>query len=434
MGVALGVSLLAMATLSFNATRVAGWSVSDLLFMASGGVIAIKLLSSDERFLTPRRARRGSQLVLAGVVLMLSGATLSALGSWTPLESTMVVVRLAWSTLVWFWILRSVCRDRQALFSMVNAVRVTVLVSAVLAVAGDNGILQVNSKDFGDGRQAAFTYHPGELMNFLIAGFFLVAVPVLVPTGGRHRPFATLGWAAGAVVVMLGIFATGSTSAVVALGAALLAVVAVVLYSGSSRVRRRRRTPLTGMLVIAGAVVGMFLLFTSDLPVAERLTGFADGTSNLDDSLASRSAANSEIINDFDDYLLVGIGPYVEEAVGPSNIVSNGKPHNHVHNMHLKMLYEAGLPAMIGLWIIVITVAHQACRLVVSTRGTDLYPVALGVLGGFVAANVSSMFGPTAFARHFWLSYALIGCVWAVRRLELADAREGRPRAVETVT
>lgn len=431
MGVALVVSLLAMATLSFNATRVGGWSVSDLLFMVSGGVIALKLLANDERFLTPRRGRRGSQLVLAGVVLMLTGATLSALGSWTPLESMMVVVRLGWSTLVWFWILRSVCRDRQALFSLVNAVRVTVLVSAVLAVAGDNGILQVNSKDFGDGRQAAFTYHPGELMNFLIAGFFLVAVPVLVPTGGRHRRLATVGWIAGVVVVTLGIFATGSTSAVVALGAAIVAVVAVVLYSGSARVHRRRRTPLTGMLVVAGAVAGVFLLFTSDLPVAERLTGFADGTSNLDDSLASRSAANSEIINDFDHYLLVGIGPFVEEAVGRGNIVSNGKPHNHVHNMHLKMLYEAGLPAMIGLWIIIVTMARQACRLVVSTRGTDLYPIALGIFGGFVAANVSSMFGPTAFARHFWLSFALIGCLWSVRRLELADAHGDRSRAVE---
>jgi O-Antigen ligase len=431
MGVALVVSLVAMATLSFNATRVAGWSVSDLLFMASGGVIALKLLTNDERFLTPRRGRRGSHLVLAGVVLMLTGATLSALGSWTPLASMMVVVRLGWSTLVWFWILRSVCRDRQALFSLVNAVRVTVLVSAVLAVAGDNGILQVNSKDFGDGRQAAFTYHPGELMNFLIAGFFLVAVPVLVPTSGPHRRLATIGWIAGVVVVTLGIFATGSTSAVVALGAAIVAVVAVVLYSGSARVRRRRRTPLTGMLVVAGAVAGVFLLFTSDLPVAERLTGFADGTSNLDDSLASRSAANREIINDFDHYLLVGIGPFVEDAVGRANIVSNGKPHNHVHNMHLKMLYEAGLPAMIGLWIIIVTVARQACRLVVSTRGTDLYPIALGIFGGFVAANVSSMFGPTAFARHFWLSFALIGCLWSVRRLELADAHGDRPRAVE---
>jgi O-Antigen ligase len=429
--VALVVSLVAMATLSFNATRVGGWSVSDLLFMASGGMIALKLLADDERFLTPRRGRRGSQLVLAGVVLMLTGATLSALGSWTPLASMMVVVRLGWSTLVWFWILRAVCRDRQALLSLVNAVRVTVLVSAVLAVAGDNGILQVNSKDFGDGRQAAFTYHPGELMNFLIVGFFLVAVPVLVPTGGPHRRLATVGWIAGVVVVTLGIFATGSTSAVVALGAATIAVVAVVLYSGSARVRRRRRTPLTGMLVVAGAVAGVFLLFTSDLPVAERLTGFADGTSNLDDSLAARSAANREIINDFDHYLLVGIGPFVEDAVGRANVVSNGKPHNQVHNMHLKMLYEAGLPAMIGLWIIIVTAARQACRLVVSTRGTDLYPIALGIFGGFVAANVSSMFGPTAFARHFWLSFALIGCLWSVRRLELADAHGDRSRAVE---
>ena len=419
-----------MATLSFNATRMAGFSVSDLLFLASAVAIVVKLLVRDERLLTPSDGRRGSQLVLAGAVLMLSGATLSSLGSWAPLASTMVVVRLAWSTMVWFWILRSVCRDRQALLSIVNAFRFTVIASAALAVAGDNG-LQVNPTEFDHGRQAAFTFHPGELMNFLIAGFFLVAVPVLVPTSGAHRRFATAGWVVAVAVVMLGVFATGSTSALLGLGAAVVALVAMVIYTGSSRVQHRRRGPLGGMVIVVAAVAGMFLLLNSDLPVTERLMGFSDGSSNLDNSLAARSEPNKEIMGNFDSYLLVGIGPYFAggavESIGTSTYVADGTLHNQVHNMHLKMLYEAGLPALIGLWIIILAVTRQAYRLVVSTRGTDLYPVVLGIFGGFVAANVSSMFGPTAYARHYWVSYALIGCLWTVRRLELARASSTVP-------
>src|SRR5690606_7091769 len=121
------------------------------------------------------------------------------------------------------------------------------------------------------GGRAALTFHPGGLMAVLTAGFVLIAVPVVVRSGGHRHRFATLGWVVGVVVMTLGIFATGSTSAIVALAAALVAVIAVVMYTG--RVRSgRRRNPVAGMLLFAGAVAGVVMLFTSDMPVTERLT------------------------------------------------------------------------------------------------------------------------------------------------------------------
>jgi len=432
-GLALALSLAGLATMSFNATRVAGWTLSDLLFLASGFVVIIKLLSSDERGLTPGPYRHGSRLLVAGTLIVLSGATVSGFGSWSPLASMMVVARLAWTTLIWFWILRSVCPDRHALFSLVNAVRVTILVSAVLGVLGATGILQVNSEDFGDGRQAAFTFHPGELMNFLIIGWFLMAVPVLVPSTRSHHRHARLGWMAAVAIVSWAIFTTGSTSSLVAIGVAVVVVAAVVLYTGPPRLGALASGPLVPMFILAGAMAGAFVLFTSDLPIVERLT---EDSSGLNDSVQARERANDAIFNNFDSYLLVGIGPFfvqgANDTLATSQFAADGGQHNGVHNMHLKMLYEAGLPALVGLWIVIFAAGRQALKLVSATRGTDLYPLSLALLGGFVAANTSSMFGPTVYARHYWLPYALIGCLWVVRRRELArhtvPAVPGPPR------
>jgi hypothetical protein len=104
--------------------------------------------------------------------------------------------------------------------------------------------------------------------------------------------------------------------------------------------------------------------------------------------------------------------------------------------MWLKTLYESGLISLVGLWIIIGATARQAYRLVLATRNTALYPVALACVGSLTCAVVSSQFGPTAYARHFWLPFALISGLWAVRRHELDDLRaaqlermpERRPR------
>lgn len=430
-GAALWASILATATLSFNMTRVAGVTVSDLLYVASAAIVIVKLIVDDHRFLTPRRYRASSQLVLAGIMLIVTGGTLSSLGSWTPLASMMVVVRMAWSTLIWFWILRSVCSGREALLTLVRAWRFTVLVSAIIALLGAYAGVRFNTQDFGDSRQPGLTFHPGELMNFLITGFFLFLVPVFVPSQRSTRRFATAWWCVGTAIVMLAIFTTGSTSGLLAIVVAIPVVLAAATYAGRSGLRRRT-TPLVPMLTVGAALLGLGVLLTSDLAIAERLTGYAEGgDSNLDESIASRTEVNEAILADFDRYLLLGAGPTFFGGAAESVVAEtagSSAEYGNIHNMYLKMLHESGLPALTGLWIIIVTVGRQALRLVVATRGTDLYPVSLMLLGAFMAANVSSMFGPVTYARHFWLPFALIGCLWVVRRRELHEAAAA-PRA-----
>jgi hypothetical protein len=424
-GIALWFAVLGMATLSFNVTRVADWTVSDLLFLASAGAIVFKLLIGDERGLAPKQSRRGSQLVLVGAMLMLTFGTLSAFASWNPLASMLVIARMAWSTLVWFWIMRAACADRSALSSLIGAYQVSVIISAIVAVLAENGVA-FTSTEFGD-RQPAFTYHPGELMNFLVSGFFFFLIPIFVPARGGWPQRATVWWSIAVVIVVLGIFATGSTSALIALGVATIVVAAVAILAGSAPTRRRR-SPGATLLFAAAIVAGAMALFASDAPIVERLNGYSEGS--LDDSLESRATANSKIIENLDRYLVVGIGPYFPGGAGDlatSQFGGGGEAHNGVHNMPLKMLYEYGLIAVVGLWIIILATLRQAYKLVISTKGSELYPVALALLGSLVAAVTSSMFGPTNYARHYWLPFALIGCLWALRRRELSErATSGR--------
>lgn len=425
-GAALGLAIAATATVSFNMTRVAGWTVSDLLFLASGAVVFVKLLNDDQRYLTPKRYRGGSQLAIGGVVLMVTGATLSSFGSWAPLASMMVVARLIWTSLIWFWILRSVCPDREALGELVKAWRFTILASSIIALLGQYAGVQFNPESFGHGRQAGLTFHPGELMNFLITGVFLFVVPVFVRSGESVRRAATLWWMAGSLIVVLAIFSTGSTSALVAIGAGVIVILATSIYAGRSGAQRRK-TPLMTMFIIGAFVIGFIALMNSDLAIAERLTSYGSSSGNLDDSIATRTSVNDAILSDFDKYLIMGEGPtFFGGAASSFAQQSPGNEYGNIHNMYLKLLYESGLPALVGLWVIIYAVGRQALRLAIVNRGTALYPMSLILLGGFVAVNVSSMFGPTAYARHFWLPFALIGCLWAVRRRELAEAAAAR--------
>jgi O-Antigen ligase len=417
-------------------TRVGGWTVSDLLFLLSGAAVLIQLLNQDERYLTPRRYRSGSQLAVAGLLLIVTGATLSSFGSWSPLSSMMVVARLIWTTLIWFWVLRSVCRDRDAFNALMWAWRCTILISSVIALLGEYVGIRFNTQDFGQGRQAGLTFHPGELMNFLIAGFFLFVIPVFVPGRPTTHRFSTGWWLAGTAVVMLAIFSTGSTSAILAVSAGVLVVIAVTLYSGRSGLGRRR-SPLVTLSVLALMAVSFMVLMSSDLAIAERLTSYGEGSGNLGASVDTRTETNEAILADFDKFLLVGVGPTffggaAESLVGGSG--GSGTEYGNIHNMHLKLLYESGLPALVGLWLIIYTVGRQAYRLVVVNRGTELYQSSLILLGTFVAVNVSAMFGPTAYARHFWLPFAMIGCLWSVRRRELDEAAATRQAAMPTTT
>lgn len=424
------LAVLGMFTISFNATRVGDYAVSDLLFVLAAFVICLKIILGQTRDLAPAASRRSPRLVMVGTLVLLTFGTLSSYFAPSPFTSMTVMARLAWVTIVWFWTLRAVCANRAGFFRLVNAWQVGLVISAIAAALGSAGIPMFETNN-NEGRQAAFTFHPGELMNFLIVGLQVaIAVAVVLPATTRSK--RTTRWSfIAAGMLSYALFATGSTSGLVATVFGLIGMIGVGVAARlqSNPARRTKkpkapgRSPLTVMFGAVVVLLGLVLLFNSGLPIRERLDKLRNGDAGLQSSVGSRERANDEILGDLDSYLIVGLGPNLQIG-DPNNpdlkeVNIQGDPQNGVHNMWLKMIYEEGLPSLIGLWLILAAVTRQSVRLVLSTRGTDLYPVAIGLFGGLIAANVSSMFGPTAFSRHFWLPIALIGCLWEVRRREV---------------
>ena len=424
------LGVLGMLTISFNATRLGGYAVSDLLFLLSAFIIWLKIIAKDTGDLAPAPGRRSTRLILIGTLIMLTSGTVSALLAPAPLTSMLVMARFAWVTILWFWTLRAITRTRADLQRLVGAWQLGLVLSAVAATLGSVGVPMFATTTSNQNRQDAFTFHPNELMNFLITGLSVaLAVAVMLPVQKRSR--RAFQWAViTAAVLSYGLFTTGATSGVVAMAGSVVAMVGVasvarLLARHRPRPRRRGRSPLTIMVGAAAVLVGVMVLWSADLPVTERLGQLGSGDGGINASVETRERANEDILGHLDHYLLTGVGPNLLSgtvAAGSTeetHINVHGDQHNGVHNMWLKMVYEEGIPALVGLWLILATAARQCYLLVLRTWGTDLHPLAVGLFGGLVAATISSMFSPTAFSRHYWLPIALIGVLWEVRRREL---------------
>jgi hypothetical protein len=409
------LAMLGNATIAFTTLRVGQVLLSDALFFLAAVTIVVKMLTGNDRDLAPASARRGSSLIIVGTLLLLVGGTLSSLRSWTPVESMTVVLRFAWITLVWFWLMRTVCRDREDLYRLLRAWKASALISAGAAVLGLMGIAFVS--DVNGDRQTALAGHPNHLGAHLTATFvlFLLAVPRPASSDSRR---ARWGWIIALALVTIAIFSTGSMTALFASASGALAVGAAFLVTRTGQVVRRRRSPLAPLFLVLLLGVGLLVLASSDLPVVDRISRYREGDVYVVESVDSRGDQNSLVTSRFDDFLVVGLG--LSSYSGPaSDLNETDAERNYgVHNMHLGLLYQAGLPAVLGVLLVLATAARQLTTLL-RRVDAELYLVALALLGGFVAVNATSLFQPISFDRFFWMPVALTGCMWSIRREEL---------------
>jgi O-antigen ligase len=200
----------------------------------------------------------------------------------------------------------------------------------------------------------------------------------------------------------------------------VIATLALTTLIPSTDRARRRISPLGVMAGAVVAVVGLVVLAQSDLPVFERFQRFESGDSYLENSAQHRSRLNAAVVNRFDEWMVIGVG-LDENSMFAADLFDQTDTYvaGGVHNMYLKVLFEAGLPALIGLLIIQLATLRAGLQLIVNTRHTELYPIAVALTGALVGACVVALFGPILIHRFFWLPIALIWCLWSLRREEL---------------
>lgn len=424
-GAALGLAIAGMATLGFNSTRMASLAVSDLLFLACGFVIVVQMLNGDSRDLATPEMRRASPIVMAGSILLLTAGALSSFGAWDVYGSVQVVMRFVWLTFIWFWILRAICRDRHALFLLARGWRAGVLITALIGVISEVGIMQIGATN-AEGRQTGFFAHPNEFAALLAVGLPLLALDVPSPDGtreGRRSMALRLGLVG---VTLVGIASSGSMTATLSAVAGVGAAFAIMLLSGASR-SGRQRNPVTGLVILVVTAVGLFFLSTSDLPVVERFTRLQEGDRYVEASIGERENRNNRAIQKLPDTIVVGTGLQLPEggatrvgeviAVDPESV-------RGIHNMYLKVAHEAGVPGLVGLLVVMLASLNQCWRLALNTRGTELDRLSAALFGATIAAACQAMFHPIVYQRYFWITMAMTGCLWAVRRQELRSARD----------
>jgi O-antigen ligase len=412
-----------MATIGLNVVRIAGYPLSDFIFLAMAGVMFVKLAVGDESGMAPPTARRSSQYVMLGSVILLTAGVLSSFQSWNPGESLTVVARLGYITLLWFWMMRAVTPTRRALNVLLSGWRAGIMLIAVVTILAEVGALNIGI-DNPEERQTAFSTHPNNL-----AGYLLVGLPLLMmslPRRPQHtQKRRSLVRLAAVGLVMYAITTTGSMTGFLAAVVAIVVTIAVTLLIPPVESAQRRVHPLAVMAGTVVVAIGVGLLASSDLPVVERFERLEEGDAGVTTSAQHRGRLNAAVIDRFDDWLIVGVG-LDHASVNASGITNDVTVTGSVHNMYLKVLFEAGLPALIGLMIILGATMRAALMLVVNTRDTELYPVAVAALASVIAAFAFAFFGPILFERYFWLPVAIVWCLWALRREELRRAQEAR--------
>jgi hypothetical protein len=428
-GPALVLALLGITTIGFNETRLAGWTLSDVLFVATAGVIVTQLLTGRTRGLAPASMRRSSSLTLVGSIIMLSAGTLSSLWSLDPATSMSVILRYGWLTLAWFWILRSVVPDRSVLGLVLRALRAGALIGSVVAILSYVGLVEDVTNT--SGRQSAFFNHANALAGYLAMSlpFFVLGIPAAWTQ--RERSSVRTHLLPSGIVV----FALATTGSMTAAGAAMAgtATVGLLLVTRGKRRRRRRRDPLRDMAIMAGVVIAIIALSRSGTQLVERYTEYSGGDAAVNSSASFREEGARFVLERFDESLVVGTG-FDRETAGAELDVSHkayGAGGSGIHNMLLKMHFEGGTITVLGFTIIILSVVQQAWRIIGSTHGDELQSLAIALVASLVSLNVLAMFQPMGFERFYWLPVGLIGVLWAVRRRELehAAASTAPPRA-----
>ena len=412
-GRALRICYWAMVTLSVNQVLdIADTPMSDLLFILAAGVVGIDLLQGRTRRLAPADQRRTPPVVLVGVLLLLTSGVVSSLWSLDPALSMASLLRFLWTTMVWLWLMRAVCPTRAELLYLIRGFKLTLLISCGAAMAGQLGFVEL-AADNWERRQQGFYAHPNDLAGLFAVGLPFVLLAVPSQPGQRYDWLRRLGFVG---LVAFCITTTGSMTGIASM--ALGGMVFATFRASRFGKAQAWRYPLRTSVLAVACVAGLVALAGSDLPALERLTRLRQGDSYVQSSVEARSDLNAYVLENFDDYLVIGTGPSVGEVSPKSDLgyAVSTTASGGVHNLYLKTLLEFGLLGLVGLLVILTTLFRRCARLTKPPSHPDTQAMAAACLGSLAAAMAFGFFSPIAYQRYFWLPAGFIGVLWAVER------------------
>jgi O-antigen ligase len=420
-GLAQWLAMGGMATVGMNAIRVGGWTISDGFFLGCALLIVVLLFNQSYRQVATSSARRGSPAIMLGLLTLSTGALLATmLRSQDPVGSSTALIRVWYIVTIWFWTLRSVTTSFNTLKRLVLAALVGGFIHALFAIWQD--VSGANMVYPTWGRSVGWADHFGDLAMALGS---LVPIVVMWPTT-RGRSRANILRLTAILVLLGGLGASGSITVM----AASLIGVGVALVT-PRLVGGRQRTMKPWVPLAAGAVVvGSLFLGVVDLPVLTRFNALMAGNSYEATSAESRVAMYKVAVDGAVHSPLIGVGLDYKSGVD-ANAYNTGPQGTglEIHNVYLRLLFEAGLLGMLGALLVIYVVYRQVIQVARFTRNTAVAWLPAGVLGSMVAISVAVMFGPVLFSRISWLPMAIGTTLFGLARSGGLDAAMHRDTA-----
>jgi O-antigen ligase len=389
-----------------------GFTASDWVFLLALALLVVAMTVHD----VPRDYLVPTAITL-GVVLFAVGGLISTRNAVNAEESLLVVIRMLYLTLVWFWLGTIVLQTRA---HVENAMVVWVFSAAV---SSSGALVQYFEGDvipggaLAYGRMTGFTSHFNDLGG-LVATAFVPALVLAVDSSRRRvRAFGVVAVA----LLSIGLLLSGSV------GAMLAASVATTVWLAI------RGLSLKLVISVAAVVASGFVVMTATgatnapNPVQRITKVFAadEAKAGTGGSVETRLQGYGEAWARIQDQPFVGVG--LDHESGEVYLGDSA-----VHNLILNPWFTAGLFGLLGIAILVCGAFSSGLR-AFRNAGLEDRALVAGLLSALVAFVVFAMGAPILFVRYGWFPTALLIAVVAQQARAHAPVRR-RLRAEHTLS
>jgi O-antigen ligase len=364
------------------------FTASDWIFFAALGITGLVLLAGGgvRDYLVPR-------VITIGVTLFALGGLVSSFHAVAPPESVLVVIRLLYLTVIWFWLGTIVLQTRT---HVENAVFAWVL-SAALSSAG--AVVQffygnvIPGGSIAWGRMTGFTPDFNNLAGLAATAF----VPALMlAIDGRRRSMRLLSLGVVAFLCA-GLLLCGSV------GGLLAACVSTVFWLAIRGVTWKIALGLGAVATATLVLMSATGVTSSPAPFqrVSRLTSAPQGSGEAPEGtiyerLDGYRIAWSRIKED----PLIGVG--LDE--GSSEELLGGKL---AHNILINPWVSAGILGLVGI-VLIIFGALKTGLFVVRTSTAADKALTTALLASLLAFVLFAMGEPILFVRYGWFSVAML--------------------------
>jgi O-antigen ligase len=376
------------ATIGILTVRPAlGFTASDWIFLGALGmtVLVVIVRGYEPYYLIPRA-------VTVGVLLFALGGLVSSTQALYPYASALVVVRMLYLTLVWFWLGTALLQTRAHVQNALIAWVCSAAFSSAGAVAqffyGD----VISGGTIAYGRMTGFTEHFNILGGLTATAF----VPALMLAVDAPQRWVRLVGSAATALIAAGLLLSGSVGGLVAVSVATL--VWLALRGVSLRIL------VSGAVTVAAAFILMSATGSTDAPSPidriKRVTAAERAEAGTGGTIYTRFEGYAKAWEQISEQPFVGVG--LDETTSFELLDGHA-----VHNLVLGPWYTAGILGLVGIAMLVAGAVATGIRVLRNSSARERSFTA--ALVASVAAFIQHGMGePILFVRYGWFPTALL--------------------------